>query len=390
MKTLSICIPTRNRQIYAMSAVRAMVRSERQDFEIVLADNSDDATPLAEFFAELNDPRVKLLAPESKVLSMRANWERMMPHTTGEWVSYIGDDDYLDPELCEVISVTTRRVPTVDAISWGRLYFIWPEARKHREVTKVPTGNHLIGVDKQEMMRKLFFWEAASDRPMCPFGVYHGTVRRSLMEEIRDTFGGVYFGHPIVDYDSICRTLLLAKGLVHFERPMSVFGACKASNTFGMRDEKVAAERIRTFKAEMDGVIEARDFPFPLELGITAQIAHVIESFKQQQGIEIDAWEDNFIRACANFCEAQPNRELFNLKKSGYTEAIREWRGEAALKTFKPVYKTRQDLPPFVGINDKNLSFDMGIGNAQSAAEFYTVLEAMMFPIPLLEGRLAA
>jgi hypothetical protein len=390
MKILSICIPTRNRQIYAMSAVREMVRSERQDFEIILADNSDDAAPLAEFFAELNDPRVKLLEPEAEVLSMRANWERMVPHTTGEWVSYIGDDDYLDPELCEVISVTTRRVPTVDAISWGRLYFIWPEARQHREVTKVPTGNHLIGVDKQEMMRKLFFWEEATDRPQCPFGVYHGTVRRSLMDEIRDSLGGVYFGHPIVDYDNICRTVLLAKGLVHFERPMSVFGACKASNTFGMRDEKIGAERMKTFKAEMDGVIEARDFPFPLELGITAQVAHVIESFKQKQGIEITAWEDNFVRACAYACEAQPNRELFNQKKNGYAEAIREWRGEAALKAFKPVYKTRQDLPPYIGLNDKKLSFDMSIGNAQSAAEFYAVLDAMMFPIALLEGRLAA
>lgn len=390
MKTLSICIPTRNRQIYAMSAVREMVKSERQDFEIILADNSDDAALLADFVAGLNDERVSLLGPETTVLSMRANWERMMPHTTGEWVSYIGDDDYLDPELCEVIEVTKRRVPKVDAISWGRLFFTWPEARPAREVTKVPTGNHLIGVDKQEMMRKLFFWESATDRPQCPFGVYHGTVRRSLMDEIRDTFGGVYFGHPIVDYDNICRTLLLAKGLVHFERPMSVFGACKASNTFGMRDEKAGAERMRTFRSEMDGVIEAAGFPFPLELGITAQIGHVIESFKQQQGIDIDAWEDNFIIACAHACEAQPNRELFNQKKDGYARAIREWRGEAAAKVFKPVYKTRHDLPPFIGLSEQNLSFDMGIGNAQSAAEFYAVLDAMMFPISLLEGRLAA
>ena len=171
---------------------------------------------------------------------------------------------------------------------------------------------------------------------------------------------------------------------------MSVFGACKASNTFDMRDEKIGAERMRTFRAEMDGVIEARDFPFPLELGITAQVAHVIESFKQQQGIEIAAWEDNFVRACAYSCEAQPNRELFDQKKNGYAEAIREWRGEAALKGFKPVYKTRQGLPPYIGVNDKKLSFDMSIGNAQSAAKFYTVLEAMMFPIALLEGRLAA
>lgn len=390
MTLLSICIPTRNRQIYAMSAVREMVKNDRQNFEIVLADNSDDAAPLAAFAAELADPRVKLLPPEASVLSMRANWERIIEHTKGEWLSYIGDDDYIDPELCEVIRVTTGRAPKVDAISWGRLYFIWPEARHQREVTKVPTGSHLIGVDKQEMMRKLFFWEDSSDRPKCPFGVYHGTVRRSLMEEIREAFSGVYFGHPIVDYDNICRTLLLAKGLVHFERPLSVFGACKASNTYGMRDDKVAAERIKTFQAEMDGVIEARDFPFPIELGITAQIGHVIECFKQSQGIEITAWEDNFIQACARCCESQPTKALFDERSSGYSKAITEWRGEAALELFKPVYKTRDDLPPFIGVNDKKLSFDMAIGNAQSAAEFYRILDTMLFPIHLLESRIAA
>lgn len=390
MTLLSICIPTRNRQIYAMSAVREMVKSGRQDFEIVLADNSDDATPLAEFIAELADPRVKLLAPEASVLSMRANWERMVPHTTGEWLSYIGDDDYVDPELCEVIKLTKRRVPSVDAISWGRLYFIWPEARQRREITKVPTGSHLIGVGKEEMMRKLFFWEDATDRPQCPFGVYHGTVRRSLMDEIRDAFGGVYFGHPIVDYDNICRTLLLAKGLVHFERPLSVFGACAASNTIGLRDPDAAATLTKVFRAEMDGVIEARDFPFPIELGITAQIGHVIECFKQNQGIEITAWEDNFIQACARCCEGQPSKALFEDRRSGYSKAITEWRGEAALKLFKPVYKARQDLPPFIGVNDKTLSFDMAIGNAQSAAEFYGILDTMLFPIHLLESRIAA
>ncbi|PWW00319.1 glycosyl transferase family 2 [Hoeflea marina] len=390
MTLLSICIPTRNRQIYAMSAVRAMVGSPRRDFEIVLADNSDDAAPLADFVADLADPRVKLLSPGPAVLSMRANWERIVDQTSGEWLTYIGDDDYLDPELAELITVVTGRVPLVDAISWGRLHFIWPEARPHREITKVPTGSHLIGVDKQEMMRKLFFWEDATDRPQCPFGVYHGAVRRSLMTEIRDTFGGAYFGHPIVDYDNICRTLMLARALVHFERPVSVFGACMQSNTIGLRDAAIAAERIRTFKAEMDGVIEARGFPFPIELGIAAQIGHVIECFKQQQGIEITAWEENFIRACAHDCEAQPNRERFEERKTGYAGAIAEWRGEAALGAFKPIYKIRHDLPQFIGVNNRTLSFDMGIGGAQSAAEFYAILDTMLFPIHLVESRLAA
>ncbi|MEM5471640.1 glycosyltransferase family 2 protein [Hoeflea sp. AS60] len=388
MTLLSICIPTRNRQIYAMSAVREMLSSERDDFEVVVADNSDDAAPLAEFVENCADPRLKLLAPVDKVLSMRANWERIVRETSGEWVSFIGDDDYLDPELCEVIRVTKKVVPDADALTWGRLHFIWPEARSGPETTKMSNGNHLMRIKKEDMIRKLFFWEDAVDRPNCPFGVYHGAVKRTLLEDIRDTFSGQYFGHPIVDYDNICRTLMVANSFVYFERPMSVFGACKASNTMGLRDEKSARTVIETFLREMDGKIEAANFPFPIELGITAQIGHVIEAFKQEQGIEITAWEDNFIKACAHDCESQSDRKLFEARKDAYRQAIVQWRGKDALAAFDPKYKFRTDIPNFVGFHNNELRFDMGIGNAESAAEFYGILDTMMFPVHLLEGRL--
>ncbi len=388
MTVLSICIPTRNRQVYAMSAVREMLRSERQDFEVVLADNSDDAALLETFVADCADQRVKLLPPQNEVLSMRANWERIIAETSGEWVSIIGDDDYLDPELCEVIRVTKQIAPNVDALTWGRLYFIWPEARTGPEVTKMPNGSHLIGIKKEDMIRKLFFWEDASDRPKCPFGVYHGAVRRTLLEDIRNTFSGQYFGHQIVDYDNICRTLMVANSFVYFERPMSVFGACKASNTIGLRDAKAAQSLFEIFRREMDGAMEAANFPFPVELGITAQIGHVIEAFKQEQGIEINAWEDNFIRACAQNCENQHDRKAFEAKKNAYREAILAWRGKDALSSFDPKYKYRPDIPPFIGFNDNELSLEMDIGGAASAAEYYGILDTMMFPIHLLEGRL--
>tara|TARA_R110002020_G_scaffold116694_5_gene267363 strand:+ start:1351 stop:2520 length:1170 start_codon:yes stop_codon:yes gene_type:complete len=388
MTMLSICIPTRNRQIYAISAVREMLKSERRDFEVVLADNSDDAAPLAQFVAEIADPRLKLLPPETSVLSMRANWERIVPATSGEWISYIGDDDYLDPELCEVLRVTMGRVPNVDTLSWGRLYFTWPDARSGQEWTRMPVGSHLVGIKKEDMIRKLFFWEDASDRPSCPYGVYHGAVKRALLDDIRDTFTGQFFAHPIVDYDNICRTLMVASGFVYFERPMSVFGACKASNTMGLRDEKAAPALVETFRREMDGTIEAADFPFPIELGLTAQIGHVIEAFKQEQGIAITGWEDNFIRACARSCENHHDRAAFEARKEGYRNAIMEWRGKDALAAFDPKYKFRNDLPHFVGLHENHLKMDMEIGGAASAAEYYGILNTMMFPVDLLEGRL--
>ncbi|KGF67866.1 hypothetical protein LL06_20050 [Hoeflea sp. BAL378] len=390
MTRLTICIPTRNRQAYAMDAVRHMLASPRDDFEILLGDNSDDAAPLADFVAEAGDPRLRLLPPEAKPLSLRSNWERMPPHARGEWVSFIGDDDYLDPELCEALRVTSLRVPHVDAFTWGRSFFVWPDARTGREITKIPTGSHLIHMEKKDLMRKMFFWEDAKDRPACPFGVYHGALKKDLMERIRDAFSDRYFEHPNVDYDSICKTVMMSDACIYWERPLSVFGSCKASNSAGLRDDQLGKERLRTFREENDGEMEARDFPIPIDLGITASVAHTIEWFKQRYGIELNGWEEGFIKACAGNCETESDRTRFEEKKAAYGAAIKAWGGEKAQKLFAPVYRYRADVPRFMGHAEGHLNFDMGIGDARTAAEFYKIIDGMLFPVRLLESRLAA
>ena len=388
MTRLTICIPTRNRQIYAMDAVRHMLASVRQDFEILLGDNSDDGSVLAGFVEEMNDSRLRLLPPESEPLSMRANWERMPDHARGEWVSFIGDDDYLDPELCEALRVTSERVPNVDAFTWGRSHFVWPEARISRQFTTIPTGSHLVHLSKEDLMRKMFFWEGAKDRPVCSFGVYHGALKKDLLERIRDAFSDRYFEHPNVDYDSICKTVMMADRCIFWERPLSVFGTCKASNSLGLRDAEACKRSLKVFIAENDSDLEATNFPFPIGLGITTSVAHTIEWFKQRYGIELNGWQDNFIAACAKDCELQQDRAWFEEKKAGYASAIKSWRGPKALKLFNPVYNYRRDVQKFLGHTEGKLHFDMSIGNAQTAAEYYKLIDAMMFPVKLLESRL--
>ncbi|MCY0150029.1 glycosyltransferase family 2 protein [Hoeflea sp. G2-23] len=388
MTRLTICIPTRNRQHYAMNAARHMLASTRQDFEILIGDNSDNAAPLAEFVESTGDSRLRLLSPEQEPLSMQDNWERMPQHARGEWVSFIGDDDYLDPELCEALRVTSARVPHVDAFTWGRSYFIWPDARTDREITTVPTGSHLIHMEKKDLMRKIFFWEDAKDRPACPFGIYHGALKKELLNRIRDAFSNRYFENANPDYDSICKTVMMADACIYWERPLSVFGACKASNTAGLRDYAVGLERLKTVREENEDELEVANFPFPIELGITASIVHTIESFKQRYGIELNGWEEGFIKACAGDCENQGDRARFDAKKAGYAAAIKAWRGPKALKQFNPVFRYRAEVPRFMGHAEGHLYFDMAIGNAQTAGEYYKLLDGMLFPVHLLESRL--
>jgi hypothetical protein len=238
-------------------------------------------------------------------------------------------------------------------------------------------------------MKRAFFWEEATDRPTCPFGAYHGAVRRELLERTRETFSGRYFEHANCDYDSICKTVMLAEAFVLWERPMSVFGTCRASNSMGLRDDAIGRERVGAVLAESAESFEAEGFPFPPTLGITASVGHTIESFKKKYGIELSGWEENFIRACAKDCETAADRDLFARRKAGYGMAIEAWKGPSARKLFKPEYKYQPNVPRFLGHADDKLYFDMDMGGAKSAAEFYGIIDSMLFPVHLLEGRLA-
>jgi GT2 family glycosyltransferase len=76
---LTICIPTRNRQSYCIEALKAIAEAPETDFEVIVADNSDDPAILDDFFrTQLKDDRFRLLPPQQTVLSMVDNWERTM------------------------------------------------------------------------------------------------------------------------------------------------------------------------------------------------------------------------------------------------------------------------------------------------------------------------
>ena len=76
----------------------------RTDVEFVFADNSDDASIMNDFMDDvLGDPRVKYLPSVGRVLPMVENWDRCVEATTGEFVCMIGDDDYVDVDVVDLI-----------------------------------------------------------------------------------------------------------------------------------------------------------------------------------------------------------------------------------------------------------------------------------------------
>src|SRR5476649_2079134 len=123
MTLFSLVLPTvRGRADTFASALRTLVRQEHADIEVVVQSNGDDPEVSA-VVERLGDDRVKLFAT-SEVLPISATWELALSHTTGEWVTVIGDDDGLLPDACAIASAVSADVD-VEVLSWRSAQYYW-------------------------------------------------------------------------------------------------------------------------------------------------------------------------------------------------------------------------------------------------------------------------
>src|SRR6476620_7917371 len=99
---LSICVPSRNRQDSFQQVILALIANPRRDVEFVFTDNSDDPSIMNGFMAALPaDPRIRYQPSDTVIHSMRDNWERCMLASSGEWITFIGDDDHVEPDVTD-------------------------------------------------------------------------------------------------------------------------------------------------------------------------------------------------------------------------------------------------------------------------------------------------
>lgn len=392
MTDLTICVPTRNRQRYCIETVRAIARSDSRDFDVIVADNSDDPSILAEFFAnDFDDDRFRLLPPGERVYSMVDNWDRTMPEAKGRWVVFIGDDDYIDPRVSQLIKRFERLYPDVEAVGWSRMTFNWPDNRHGATLATVPCAFQTQVAKKQLLQDRLFRWSERANRPSVGFGIYHGAVKRSLMERIKRKFGDRYFEHPNVDYDNSCKVIAEAKTLVHCQRGFSVLGACNASNSAATQNRDIRVERTRTFVAETTGNVPPQHpgFPFSVSdesVSICVSVAHTTLWFCSTYGIDLTGFPENFAQSAMKECARARDKDEYDIKVAAFRRGFAEWDGGKWADAFHPApyapgerifNETSGVIGDILYIREKKLK-------VETPGEFYRFGENAMLPVDLV------
>jgi hypothetical protein len=179
---ITVAIPTiAGRTHYLQSCLQTCVEQDYQDFEILVSDNSPGAAEAT--VAAFRDPRIRYIRPD-RYLPMARHWDFIVPHMTGELVTFIGDDDGLMPgALREVAAIVARH--GLQPIQHTIAHYCWPDvAESDRRNTfwfhQPPSSEQKI-IAGDDFLSKLCRCEARYiDGPM----VYHNFVPRQLLVDL--------------------------------------------------------------------------------------------------------------------------------------------------------------------------------------------------------------
>lgn len=194
---LSIVIPTRNRDEYAVSAIRSALGISDPGLEVVVQDSSDNDR-LGRWLGEnIDDGRLRYNYTPPPV-SMTGNFNIAVGLARGEYVCAIGDDDGVNPEIVQI----TRWAASngIEALLPEQIaHYGWPDLRQ-RYYGAARAGK----LEVRGFNGNVKYVDAASQLDRClsnaaqSFGylprIYYGIVLRSKVEQIRDRTGSYFPG----------------------------------------------------------------------------------------------------------------------------------------------------------------------------------------------------
>jgi hypothetical protein len=231
MPLLSVVVPTLDRPDTLRHALATLAAQTERDCEFIVQNNGGNPE-VAALVEGLRDSRFKHFTTPS-VVTMTENWELALGHATGDYVTFIGDDDGLMPDGCAIAAwlLGNRGIPL---LSWAPYAYYWPgyhhPGYRNRLVAAVDfrfTGEK-IG-SRGELERFYGFQTHYARLPM----IYNSFVRRDVIDAMRSRAGRYFLGLS-PDVTSGIVNAALSAHFIRLSRPLSISGLSQHSTGHGL------------------------------------------------------------------------------------------------------------------------------------------------------------
>lgn len=230
---LTVVMPTHNRSQYAKFSISSVLAVKNPDLQLVVHDTSDTDELEKFVMTTIHDDRLKYIHHPQR-LSMTENHNAAMDAADGEYVCLIGDDDTIMPEAMEAVAWAASQ--EIDALSpLVVANYAWPDFRSRffgmghaaRVYIRKQFGS-ARRCDAGHSLR-LALQGAAQGTEKLP-KVYHGFVRRRIMEMLRER-SGAYFHGSSPDVSGAVGVAMMLPFFVEVDYPLTLPGASGRSNT---------------------------------------------------------------------------------------------------------------------------------------------------------------
>jgi len=229
---LSIIIPTRNRQKYALAAALQTYSVTDERVQIVISDNSDDDSLEKDILAQNFSERVVYKYISGRIPGVD-NYISGIELSEGEYLCNIGDDDGVMRYITDFVEWAKRH--DIKAITpSSSTYYMWPGV-----LATCPKGRLTIG----SIHKSYFEYRSPQDGliEMIRRGgvecynlevakMYHGVVKRECFEKVK-AITGRYCGGLVPDvYLSTAFSLTIEK-VLFIAIPLTIPGVCASSES---------------------------------------------------------------------------------------------------------------------------------------------------------------
>lgn len=235
---LSILIPTRNRARYLPHAIKSCLDIPSREIEVIVSNNcsTDDTIQVLHSF---NDDRLTFI-DQVQPLQMHENWECLLNLANGRWITFIGDDDAVLPYILDSLNHFEQNYPHIEAIIGTRAIFQWHAVdAPHISSYSLSYSNSSQLCDSKSKLRRIL---ALSDSYHSSPQIYAGGLhRRSLINRVKNSQGGVYFKSLSPDSYSACLALLHTCEYLQVNYPLSWAGH---SRNYASEEQNDTKDRI--------------------------------------------------------------------------------------------------------------------------------------------------
>ena len=277
MPRFSIVMPTRNRAQLLQFALQSALDQPTRDLEIVVSDNDshDDTPAVARRFG---DPRVRYVrTPET--LAMPDSWEFALSHATGDYITFLCDDDAFSPRLLSAVDGVIRG-HDVEVVCWSRQTYVhpsWyvPEQRNILQYTRTTGGVTIF--DSRQALRALCVDLSVRQGSLGPL-MLNSMLSRRVVETARARMGR-FFLPPSPDYSTYLAVLALVSRYAYLDDAVMLSGSGRES--IGSSSAyKPNTETAKEFEKEFKGQEVIRRTPLKAMLP-TNGVAELILEVKQ-------------------------------------------------------------------------------------------------------------